>query len=296
MGKQRDLADEARELHQGWLASCGCERPSVEQTADIILPDVDARAAALSAKLADGTIAVAAHNEGRFVMTMALRRLIDGGAAEPAARRIARAMLDLYVDCPPLPDPKYRFTFDWVSAQAAAWEADLAHLAGQPGVSALEVGCYEGRSTCWWLDHLLTHPTSRLTCVDGFAVPMASVLLRHFEPIFDANVAATGAANRVSKLVGPSQVVLRTLPASSFDFAYVDASHKVGDVLQDAVLTWGLLKPGGIAIFDDYGLVDDVAPGLQARAPARALDAFVSLLGETAEVLRRDWQLALRKA
>lgn len=295
MEKQRDLADRARELHEGWLAGCGGERPSMDHTAKI-LEDVKLRAADLESKLAQRAIAVAAHNEGRFVMTMALRRLIDGGAEERVTRHVARAMLDLYVDCPPLPDPKYRFTFDWVSAQTAAWSAELAHLAGQPGVSALEVGCYEGRSTCWWLDNVLTHPTSRLTCVDGFAVPMASVLLRHFEPIFDANVAATGAANRVSKLVGPSQVVLRTLPGSSFDFAYVDASHKVGDVLQDAVLTWGLLKPGGIAIFDDYGLVDDVAPGLQARAPARALDAFVSLLGDTAEVLRRDWQLVLRKA
>ena len=295
MPNQLELADEARALHEGWLAACGCERPSVAQT-DAILAEVDARAADLAAALERGAIAVAAHNEGRFVMTMALRRLIDGGAEEPAARRIARAMLDLYLDSPPLPDPKYRFTFDWVSGHTAAWAADLAHLAGQPDVHGLEVGCYEGRSTCWWLDHVLTHPTSRVTCVDGFAVPMASVVLRNFEPTFDANVAATGAAARVTKLVGPSQTVLRTLPASSFDFAYVDASHRVGDVLQDAVLTWGLLKPGGIAIFDDYGLVDDVAPGLQARAPGRALDAFVALRGDTAEVLRRDWQLALRKA
>ena len=65
--------------------------------------------------------------------------------------------------------------------------------------------------------------------------------------------------------------------------------------MQDAVLAWGLLKPGGIAIFDDYDLVDDVATGLQARVPARALDAFVSLLGDSATVLRRDWQLVLRK-
>ncbi|MFP5245241.1 MAG: class I SAM-dependent methyltransferase, partial [Thermoanaerobaculia bacterium] len=105
----------------------------------------------------------------------------------------------------------------------------------------------------------------------------------------------SGSAHRVTKLVGLSQVVLRTLPPAQFDFAYVDGSHKVGDVLQDAVLAWTLLKPGAIAIFDDYDLVDDVAQGLQARVPARALDAFVSVLGDSATVLRRDWQLVLRK-
>jgi hypothetical protein len=99
----------------------------------------------------------------------------------------------------------------------------------------------------------------------------------------------------VTKLIGLSQVVLRTLPPSSFHFAYVDASHRVGDVLQDAVLVWGLLQPGGIAIFDDYDLVEDAALGLQARAPRLALDPFVAILGSSAEVLRRDWQLVLRK-
>jgi predicted O-methyltransferase YrrM len=124
---------------------------------------------------------------------------------------------------------------------------------------------------------------------------MDTILLRFYERHFDHNIAASGSAHRVTKLIGLSQVVLRALPPARFDFAYVDGSHKVGDVLQDAVLAWTLLKPGGTVIFDDYDLVDDVAEGLQARAPARALDAFVSILGGAATVLRRDWQLALRK-
>jgi hypothetical protein len=48
-------------------------------------------------------------------------------------------------------------------------------------------------------------------------------------------------------------------------------------------------------MFDDYDLVDDVAAGLMARAPGRALDAFLAILGDTAAVVRRDWQLVLRK-
>ncbi|HEY2322318.1 MAG TPA: class I SAM-dependent methyltransferase, partial [Thermoanaerobaculia bacterium] len=138
--------------------------------------------------------------------------------------------------------------------------------------------------------------TSRLTCVDPFTIPMDSVLLRYFERYFDYNIAASGAGERVTKLIGSSQVVLRTLQPAQFDFVYVDGSHRVGDVLQDAALSWSLLRSGGLAIFDDYDLADESAPGLLARAPGRALDAFVTVLGNSVTVLRKDWQLVLRKA
>ncbi|HWS73011.1 MAG TPA: class I SAM-dependent methyltransferase, partial [Thermoanaerobaculia bacterium] len=257
---------------------------------------VRTRCEELAAQLDRGEIGTEEHNDSRFVMVMGMRRLIDAGGEERAGRLVAREMHDLFADSPPLPHPRYRFTFDWVSPHAPAWERDLAHLKGKPNVRGLEIGCFEGQSACWWLDNILTDPTSRLTCVDPFAIPMDSVLLRYFERYFDHNIAASGAGERVTKLTGSSQVILRSLQPAHFDFVYVDGSHRVGDVLQDAALAWTVLKPGGTAMFDDYDLVDDVAQGLFARAPGRALDAFISILGEGATVMRSDWQLILRKA
>jgi predicted O-methyltransferase YrrM len=253
------------------------------------------RATELTAALERNEITVEEHNDGRFVMVMAMRRLIDSGCDDRAARMIAREMHDLYADNPPLPHARYRFSFDWVSPHTAAWAKDLEHLKGKPHVRALEVGCFEGQSACWFLDNVFTHPTSRMVCVDPFAVPMVSVLLRYFEARFDFNIEASGSGDRVTKLIGHSQVVLRTLQPASFDFIYVDGSHKIGDVLQDAVLAWTLLRPGGIVNFDDYALVDDLSEGMLARAPGRAIDAFVSLLGSSATIVRRDWQMVLRK-
>lgn len=293
--KQQEMARQARELHEQWVQAIGFGPVSAEG-AVYVLGSVAARCDELRGQLAAQSIVTEDHNDRRFVMVMAMRRLIDGGGEERACRLIAREMHDLFIDSPPLPHPKYRFTFDWVAPHAEAWQSDLAHLKGKPDIRGLEIGCFEGQSACWWLDHILTDPTSRLTCVDPFAIPMDSTLLRYFERYFDHNVAASGAGARVTKLVGSSQVILRTLPPAHFDFVYIDGSHRVGDVLQDAVLAWTVLRPGGTAMFDDYDLVDDVAAGLSARAPGRALDAFVSILGDSATVMRRDWQLILRKS
>jgi predicted O-methyltransferase YrrM len=293
--KQQEVARQARVLHEEWVRGIGGGPVTAEGAAHVV-QDIGARCEALRGALERQEISTEEHNDGRFVMVMAMRRLIDTGGEERASRLLARQMHDLFADSPPLPHPKYRFTFDWVSPHAQAWERDLAYLAGKPGVRGLEVGCFEGQSACWFLDNVFTHATSRLVCVDPFAIPMDSTLLRYFERYFDHNVAATGAGDRVTKLIGSSQVVLRTFPPAQFDFVYIDGSHRVGDVLQDAVLAWTLLRRGGTVIFDDYDLVDDVAKGLLARAPGRALDAFVSLLGEEVTIIRKDWQLVLRKS
>ena len=36
------------------------------------------------------------------------------------------------------------------------------------------------------------------------------------------------------------------------DLIYIDGSHLAKDVLSDAILSWKLLKPSGVMIFDDY--------------------------------------------
>jgi predicted O-methyltransferase YrrM len=293
--KQQELARQARAMHESWVETFGPGRVTVDG-AGYAAALVTTRAEALRTALEEQSISTEEHNDQRFVMVMAMRRLIDTGCEERASRLLARSMHDLFADSPPLPHAKYRFTFDWVTPHAQAWERDLAHLKGVPNIRALEIGCFEGQSACWFLDNVLTDPTSHLTCVDPFAIPMDSVLLRYFEAYFDHNITASGAADRVTKLTGHSQVVLRTLQAGQFDFVYVDGSHRVGDVLQDAVLAWTLLRRGGTAMFDDYDLVDAVAVGLSARAPGRALDAFVALLGDEAKIMRRDWQLVLRKS
>ncbi|HEY2323219.1 MAG TPA: hypothetical protein VGJ82_10200, partial [Thermoanaerobaculia bacterium] len=141
------LTRQARLLHEEWVAAVGEGRLS-EDGAKEILRRTAARSGDLAADLARQAISVQEHNDQRFVMVMAMRRFIDGGCDGRAGRLLAREMHDLFEDSPPLPHPKYRFTFDWVSPHSAAWEQDLEHLRGKPAVRGLEIGCFEGQSAC----------------------------------------------------------------------------------------------------------------------------------------------------
>jgi hypothetical protein len=51
------------------------------------------------------------------------------------------------------------FHNDFVKDKPKIWAEVLKHLVGKQ-ITALEIGCHEGGSTCWWLENILTHPES----------------------------------------------------------------------------------------------------------------------------------------
>jgi len=179
---------------------------------------------------------------------------------------------------------KYDFTTDWFSAWEGLWLKHFCEFALHPS-NFLEIGSLEGRSAVWMLDHLLVHPESRLTCLDLFH--NAEVEAR-----FDANVAATGAGGKVTKLRGFSWRLLRELAPSSFDLIYVDGSHHGQSVIEDAVLSFRLLRQGGWLVFDDYPWrKDETHPVF----PKDAVDAFLHLYQGQVELCHLKWQVILKK-
>ena len=112
------------------------------------------------------------------------------------------------------------------------------------------------------------------------------------------DVPAHGGANVLddvaASMVGKSYDVLAKLITENqeFDFIYVDGSHTAPDVMTDACLAWGMLKKGGIMLFDDY-LWGDV-PGMLHR-PKIAVDYFATLFSEESQLVLLGYQLALKK-
>ena len=192
---------------------------------------------------------------------------------------------------PAAADPGGAFTADWVSYNLPVWTEVLGPLAGKP-VHALEVGVFEGRTSVWLLENVLTHPDATLTWIDTFegSAEHAGADLAGLEGRFRANTARFGA--KVRGQVKKSQEVLRGMAGERFDLVYLDGSHEAADVLADAVLAWPLLKPGGLLGFDDYGWRVFPEP---ERRPAPAVDAFLTCLrGRYAEV-HRGYQVWVKK-
>ena len=183
------------------------------------------------------------------------------------------------------------YTTDWFSQHIPLWQALLERFRGRPRLRFLEIGSFEGRASVWLLENILTHPTSRLLCLDTFAgslgLDTSSLYAR-----FLANVAPY--RDRVRVLRGASQVLLRDrrLRPASLHLAYVDGSHRARDVLADAVLTFPLLKPGGLLIFDDYAWQD--APE-ETNRPRLAIDAFLAVYQGSYRLLHQGYQVALEK-
>ncbi len=204
-----------------------------------------------------------------------------------------------------------KFSSDWFSNSIPVWERFIAlEFQGRPDLQFLEIGSLEGRSACWLLEHVLTHPSARLTCIDPFegngsgseedqeilrAYPQYDLLPKNvaIEGTFDRNIAAIGAGSRVVKLKGSSADFLRTLRIRFYDCVYVDGSHRALNVLRDIVHSWDLLKNGGVMILDDYGW--GLFPDAPLKTPKPAIDAFLSLAVGQYDVLYKGYQVILRK-
>lgn len=177
------------------------------------------------------------------------------------------------------------FTADWWARTGYNLVSWMKHVhpryAGKPNVRFLEIGCLEGRSAIWIMRNVLTDAGAHLTCVDIFDGA--------YEQLFDANTKTAGVANRIEKLVGPSVRSLRSLDDGAFDLIYVDGAHETPAVLTDAVLSWPLLKVGGLLVFDDYPL--EVGGG----GPGPAIDAFLDIFQAKLRILEKDWQVFIEK-
>jgi predicted O-methyltransferase YrrM len=182
------------------------------------------------------------------------------------------------------PEGTYTFSSDWFSHNILSWTRILSGMKGRPGLTYLEIGAWEGRSFFWILDTILTHPSSKAIAIDIFDGDV--------EQRFLDNLRRSGRSSDVQVIKGFSQQKLRDLVPNSIDLIYIDGDHTSKGVLMDAILSWDLIKDGGIIILDDYRLFSGLP--METR-PEFAIDVFLTLFRDEIEVLLKDYQVIVRK-
>lgn len=179
----------------------------------------------------------------------------------------------------------YKLTNNWFGVSRSNWASLLPKIRPR---KILEIGSYEGASTCFVIDTLAQSMPLEIHCVDTWqggiehkGEEMCSVEERF---IHNTDIAIKRAANKVSLEIhkGMSDVELSKLLASGkrnyFDLVYVDGSHQAPDVICDAILGFRLLRVGGVIIFDDYLWAENLPQGRDPiRCPKIAIDAFTNI-------------------
>lgn len=160
----------------------------------------------------------------------------------------------------------------------------------------IEIGCFQGRSTCWMLENFL-YECGEMACYDTFEGGMEHTQdqVKSMLDIFSSNVSQVKKETQIVNVhIGNSSKVM-DFRFNDVDFAYIDGSHQAPDVLTDACMAFSLLKPNGIMLFDDYQWHENHEDRLMH--PSLAIDAFVYIFQRRLETLKlpNPYQFAIRK-
>lgn len=186
------------------------------------------------------------------------------------------------------------FTQDWFSHNIPTFQFIMSIL--EEKQAFLEIGCFEGRATCWMLENGLD-PDGLMLCIDTFegSEEHTNLNLDDLFINFQQNTEAVKKPGQFLDLYKDTSVngLARAITSKyEFDFIYIDGSHTAPDVMTDACMAFPLLKKGGVMLFDDY--LWAAVPGLLHR-PKMAVDLFVTLFSEQCDLILIGQQVAIRK-
>ena len=192
----------------------------------------------------------------------------------------------------------FEFTTNWFELNGKkVWDSLLPQF--NPS-KILEIGSYEGESTCYLIKYLADKNGGELYCIDNWkgAIEQQArgIKMNEVENRFDSNTKLALSQNtkeiKFTKLKGESDFLLSKLITEKkfnyFDFIYVDGSHQAQDVLFDAIMAFKLLKVKGVIAFDDYLWFERNLPQGKDlnRCPKPAIDAFTNIFYNKINIIK----------
>jgi hypothetical protein len=212
-------------------------------------------------------------------------------------------------------DKKIEFTNTWFNDAAKnQWDKLLPQIKPK---KILEIGSFEGASTCYLIQNLSKDNPIEIHCIDPWKLETdkvgdlwdsncldipEDVNMSNVEKRFRNNtdIAIEKSVNKVDLKIykGFSADELSKMLAVGmrdyFDFIYIDGGHQGPDVLTDAVLSFRLLKVGGVIVFDDY--LWQVGKKDLISIPKLAIDSFVNIYSAKINIFNAPlYQLYIKK-
>lgn len=186
------------------------------------------------------------------------------------------------------------FTQDWFTQNISGINSGLSLLKEKK--SFLEIGSFEGRSACWYMENALADDGT-LVCIDSFggSLEHTDFNFADIRERFYANTAEAKKPNQTLEVIEDHSVqALAKLICEKrqFDYIYIDGSHTSPDTLTDACMAFPLLKTGGVMIFDDYLWEVHTAP---IRSPKWGIDAFTNIFCQKATIILGGYQIGVIK-
>jgi SAM-dependent methyltransferase len=127
----------------------------------------------------------------------------------------------------------------------------------QKPIKYLEIGTFYGANLFSVGKSYGLHPESQLHCIDPWQdyeeYPEYKGEQPNIYETFLKNLETSGQKDKITIHRGYSHTEVPKFEENYFDIIYIDGNHEPEYVLEDAVLCFRKLKPGGYMIFDDYG-------------------------------------------
>lgn len=139
------------------------------------------------------------------------------------------------------------YTTDWVTSKLNIWEKVLKTQL--PRQSILEIGSYEGRSTCWFIENLLD-TNGKITCVENWKWGDVS---KAFKENTDRSL-LVNPTKSLELIVGDSNKEIPKLIVKNctYDLIYIDGEFSPINRVVDCFMAWQVLGLHGILVIDDY--------------------------------------------
>lgn len=200
---------------------------------------------------------------------------------------------------------KYIFTEKWFDIAIQNWERLFPEFLKAHTIdSVLEVGCYEGRATTYLLDNFLKKDIN-YDVIDTFGGSLEESGMENtgerlkkddfIYQNFKHNISFHPEANfQIYKEVSQFQLPKLLEKNKTYDFIYIDASHRDDDTFVDAYFAHKLLNPGGMIIFDDFGWKDPKNPHV-SNSPELGIHMFFTNYEELYTIVMKGYQIAAIK-